>query len=169
MRSLLLGCGNSRVRKVSLTAMSEWAGDLRTLDMDPECGADVIWNLEKLPLPFMSNDWDELGAYDVLEHFGQQGDWKAWFDFMGECHRILKVDGLFGIIVPIGMDAFADPGHTRFFGANHFWMLNQKWYAVQLEKGLQVTDYRWYWKQNFDIIAANQMGDHHLAFMLRKT
>jgi hypothetical protein len=48
-------------------------------------------------------------------------------------------------------------------------MLNQKWYATQLEKGLQVTDYRWYWKHNFEILATNQMGDHHLAFMLRKT
>ena len=147
----------------------EWVGELITLDMNPNCGADVIWDLEFRPLPFADEEFDEIGAYNVLEHQGRQGDWRGWFDEMAEYHRILKPNGLFGIVVPIGEDALADPGHTRFFQKNYFGFLNQMFYAKNLELGTQMTDYRWYWKLNFDIISMTVEGGHHLGVILRKT
>ena len=168
-RSLLLGAGNDRRKKVSLTKSAEWEGELTTLDMNPDCGADIVWNLDVRPLPFEDEAFDELAAYDVLEHMGRQGDWRGWFDEMGEYHRLLKPGGLFGIIVPIGSDAFADPGHTRFFSANWFFFLCQDFYREMIERGQPVTDYRWYWKRNFNVEMAQQVGGHHLAVMLRKT
>lgn len=173
-RSLLIGCGNSRVKKVYITGQKEWTGELTTLDMNPNCGADVVLDIDGqfgwggFTLPFDSRSFDELAAYDSLEHWGKQGDWKGWFDEMAEYWRILKPGGTFGIIVPIGADAFADPGHSRFFHVNHFQMLNQQWYADALAAGAQVTDYRWYWQLNFDIRYMEIHGDHHIAVILQK-
>lgn len=179
-RSLLIGCGNSRVKKVQPGGSPEWVGELVTIDMDPNCGADIVMNLDglgarslrhpwKKRLPFPDAYFDELAAYDVLEHFGVQGDWRGWFLEMAEFHRVLKPNGLFGIIVPIEKDAFADPGHTRFFSINHFAFLSQDFYDSNIKKGTSATDYRWFWKLNFNIYYVEQQGNHHLAVLLKKT
>ena len=104
----------------------------------------------------------------VLEHWGEQGDWRGWFVEMGEYHRLLKSGGTMGIIVPIGMDAFADPGHTRFFTPNHFYMLNQHWYEWAIKQAMAVTDYRWFWKKDFNVRHCEIIGDHHVAAILEK-
>jgi len=169
-KSLLLGCGNSRDKKIQYPD-ANWIGELTTLDMNPNCGADIVLDLDGYAgarLPFDDNQFDELAAYDVLEHIGSQGDWRGWFDEMAEYHRILKPGGTFGIIVPINADALADPGHTRFITLNHFAFLSQKFYALSLANGLQVTDYRWYWKLDFEIALQQAIEDHHLAVVLRK-
>lgn len=167
-RSLLLGCGNSRAKKVAFASEPEWTGDLVTIDMNPNCGADIVHNLDVHPLPFPDDYFDEMGAYDVLEHLGRQGDWKGFFDEFAEYWRILKPGGLFGILVPINKDALADPGHTRFFSATWFGFLSQEFYARNLGEGRPVTDYRWYWKRNFDLVTVDQSSDHHLGVILRK-
>lgn len=171
MKSLLIGCGNSRERKVRHDERAEWMGDLVTLDMDPNCGADHVIDMswQHVHMPFADGEFIELAAYDSLEHWGVQGNWRGWFNEMAEYHRILKPGGVFGILVPVGADALADPGHTRFFAENHFNMLNQQWYADRLAAGMPVTDYRWFWKLNFDVEYMQRHGGHHLAVILRKS
>lgn len=179
-RSLLIGCGNSREKKVYLTSDPDW-GELTTLDVNPACGADVVFDLEKLSipmrdrlhglrvLPFEDEAFDHLAAYDVLEHFGRQGDWRGFFTEMAEFHRILKPGGTFGIIVPIGQDALVDPGHTRFFHATWFHFLDHAFYERALAQGKPVTDYRWYMGAlNFEIVFMEEHGGHHLAVLLKK-
>ena len=167
MTSLLIGCGNSRVKQIQPDGSPEWSGELVTLDMDPNCGADVVWDMESRPLPFDDESFDEIGAYNVMEHWGRQGDWRGWFDEATEYHRILKPGGTMGIVVPVGEDALADPGHTRFFQQNYFGFLNQEFYAENLGNGACVTDYRWYWTLNFDIVLIEQSSSH-LSVMLQK-
>jgi hypothetical protein len=168
-RSLLLGCGNSRVKKIATVDKPDWIGELTTMDMDKNCNPSIAWDFNKSHfMPFDDNTFDELAAYDSLEHWCKQGDWKGYFDEFSEYHRILKPGGEFGIIVPIGQDAFADPGHVRFFHKNHFGFLNQQFYEDNLKAGNPVTDYRWYYKKDFEIIFMEQYGDHHLAVVLRK-
>ncbi len=169
MRSLLVGAGNDRRKKVRREGSpDQWLGELTTLDMDPDCGADIVWDLDKRPYPFEDDTFDEIAAYDVLEHIGRQGDWRGWFDEMGEFWRILKPGGEIGISVPIGYEAYADPGHTRFFHHHYFAFLNQQFYADRVANGDPVCDYRWYWKKNFDWIFVNKVEDHHLTALLRK-
>jgi SAM-dependent methyltransferase len=168
---LLLGAGNSRQKKVFTDGRDPaWGGKLVTIDMDPNCGADVVWDLELRPLPFADGEFDEIHAYDCLEHWGRQGDWRAWFDEMGEYHRLLKPGGEFAAVVPVGGDAFADPGHTRVFSLNYFTFLSQDWYSHELARGAPVTDYRWYWKKNFRVVRLMSGGEpaHHVAAVLAK-
>lgn len=135
--------------------------------MNPDCNADIVWDLEKHPLPFADEEFDEIGAYDVLEHLGRQGDWKGFFDEFAEYWRILKPGGLFGIIVPVNRDALADPGHTRFFSKVQFGFLNQTFYEERIGADEPVTDYRWYWKRNFEIKFMEE-NYHHIGIMLVK-
>jgi SAM-dependent methyltransferase len=145
-RSLLIGCGKNHIKQIQSSGKEEWIGELTKLDMNPGCGADIVWDMEVRPLPFDDNTFDEIGAYNCMEHWGKQGDWRGWFGEMSEYHRILKPLGTMGILVPINDDSLADPGHTRFFHAN----------------------YLWYWKLNFDILYLEKQEDHHLAVILRK-
>lgn len=168
MPSLLIGCGNDRTKKVALPGATSWTGDLVTVDMNPDCGADFVHDLEVRPLPFDDEAFDEIAAYDVLEHIGKQGDWRGFFDEFSEYWRILKPGGIFGILVPIGADWHADPGHTRFFDSNWFRFLDQNWYADALARGQQVTDYRWFWKRDFETVVMQAVDNHHLATILRK-
>lgn len=166
IRSLLIGCGNSRVKQV-YKGSPEWAGDLTTLDMNPDCGADVVWDMEEFPLPFDDNSFTEMGAFNCMEHWGRQGDWRGYFNEFAEYHRILVPGGTFGIVVPVGGDAFADPGHTRFFSTNHFGFLNQAFYEHNFVKGTCFTDYRWFWKKNFDILHL-EVDEAHIYALLQK-
>jgi predicted SAM-dependent methyltransferase len=168
MPSLLLGCGNDHRKRVFLEGYEKWVEPLIKLDMNTNCGADVIWDLEHRPLPFEDETFDELAAYDVLEHIGKTGDWRGFFDEFAEYHRILKPLGTFGIVVPVGKDAFADPGHTRFFGPTWFAFLSQSGVKTNLEMGTNITDYRWYWKKDFNVIYLQEIGDHHFAVILQK-
>ena len=174
---LLLGGGNSRLRRLHLFDDAEdfSTDNLTTLDMNPNCNPDVLMDLEEITtggrLPFKDESFDQIHAYDVLEHVGKQGDWKGFFAEFEEYHRVLRVGGLMYILVPIGRDAFADPGHTRFFSRNHFEFLSQSFNKQSdLKPGeLSVrTDYSWYWKKNFDVMALNEFSTR-IGTILRKT
>ena len=172
MASLLLGCGNDHSKRLSRAGDDDWSQPLTKMDMDPNCGADILYDLSLtqhgIQLPFADETFDEIGAFDVLEHWGAQGDWKAYFTEFAEYWRILKPDGLMYIIVPVGPDALADIGHTRFFSIDNFKFLAQNWYEVQLGLGQNVTDYRWFWKRNILTVHMVTSGDHHIAVVLKK-
>ena len=168
MASLLIGAGHDRRKKIFLSDDPEWSEPLTTLDMGGDFGVDVVWDLNNRPLPFADAEFDEIAAYDVLEHVGGQGDWRGYFDEMAEYHRLLKPGGVFGVIVPVGPDAFADPGHTRFFADHHFMFLDQGFYETALAEGKQITDYRFYWKLQFDILHLEHQGGHHILCLLGK-
>lgn len=168
MPSLLLGCGNSRDKKIALEGSTSWVEPLVTIDMNPNCGADIVHDLNIHPLPFPDDHFDEMGAFDVLEHLGTQGDWKGWFTEFAEYWRILKPGGLFFIVNPVNQDWFADPGHTRFISGGWFRFLDQGFYDLNLSDGRPVTDYRWFYKADFETVVMEPNGNHHTLAVLRK-
>lgn len=168
---LLLGCGNSRKKQVYFIDNKEWK-DLVTLDTDSNVNPDYCFDLNSLSngnhFPFVKDGFDELHAYEVLEHIGKQGDWEGFFKEFTEYHRILKPDGLFFITVPSynGMWAWGDPGHTRVFPPGVWSFLNQEIYDKDVGR-TSMTDYRHMWKGHFKVIhyESNNTND---VIVLRK-
>jgi hypothetical protein len=169
MAELLIGCGNSRVKKLQLDGDSEWK-DLTTLDMNPAHNPDVLWDLEKFPYPFHPRDnrFDEIHAYDVLEHTGQQGDWFFFFRQWTEFWKLLKPGGLFFATTPMPLShwAWGDPGHKRIICAESLVFLSQKNYAEQVGK-TSMCDYRPWWGGDFVTEYANGDGGDIFSFILR--
>lgn len=149
---LLLGAGSRHKKLLSFPGREEWE-KLVTLDINEAHGPDVVWDLNNLPLPFEDNTFDEIHAYEVLEHIGKQGDWKQWFSEWSEWHRILKPDGFFFGTSPTFDSpwAWGDPGHTRIVSGEALTFLEQPAYTKQIGV-TAMTDYRFVYKADFDLI-----------------
>ena len=149
---LLLGAGASRQKRLVDGGRQEWSA-LVTLDINPDHKPDVVWDLNNRPLPFDDNTFDEIHAYEVMEHLGKQGDWRSFFDEWSEWWRILKPEGVFLGTSPYwaGSWAWGDPGHTRIISAECLTFLSQEEYKNQVGK-TPMTDYRFVYKADFDPI-----------------
>lgn len=153
-RELLIGCGNSRAKKVNGSwTLPDWA-NLTTLDFDPLTKPDVVHDLNVLPYPFEDNTFDEIHAMEVLEHCGRQGDWQFFFAQFYEFWRILKPGGYFVATVPAWDSpwAWGDPSHTRVITKGSLIFLDQREYG-QIGK-TPMTDFRHVWKGDFLPFAA---------------
>lgn len=76
---------------------------------------DVVWNLEKTPLPFKDNEFDAVFSYAVLEHINNL------IPLIEDLHRILKPGGKLISYVPhfAGLGAYF-PLHHNYFSADSF-------------------------------------------------
>ena len=83
------------------------------LDSVALAGVDAVHDIEKLPLPFGSEEFDEILAQDVLEHLD-------YIPILKDLHRILKTGGTLRIRVPhfTSKNNFVDPTHRRMFSVN---------------------------------------------------
>ncbi len=166
-RELLIGCGNNRSKRIKHgDIQGEWH-NLTTLDIDPSCKPDVVHDLNVLPYPFEDGAFDEIHAYECLEHCGKQGDWKFFFDQFSEFHRILKPGGILCGTVPMWDSpwAWADPGHTRVIPKESLYLLHQKLYDDEVGK-TSLTDYRPFYKADFELVAQNET-EHQFGFILK--
>lgn len=161
---LLLGCGHSRQKRVYALEDPDWHG-LVTLDYTPSVKPDVVANLDDYRLPFKDDTFDEIHAYEVLEHQGSQGDWRFFFNQFDEFARILKDRGMVCFSCP-GADSkwlWADPGHRRFIGPDTMIFLNRDQYK-QLG-ATTMTDYRPYFKSNWDGLQVLKYQDSNCIIM----
>jgi len=167
MKQLLLGSGNARGRNIRPTNVNDGWGELTTLDIDPRCKPDVLWDLDIRPLPFADNSFDEIHCYEVLEHLGRQGDWRGFFAEFSEYWRILAPGGYLVGTCPAPGDkwVWGDPGHTREISPQSFTFLDQAQYTAQVGKG-SMTDYRSVYQADFNL-AMNQTKDGVLYFALQ--
>jgi SAM-dependent methyltransferase len=157
---LLIGSGNCRQKKVTFEGIpQEWI-ELKTLDIDPGVEPDYVHDLEDLPLPFDDSVFDEIHAYEVLEHTGQQGDWRFFFNQFYEFWRILKPGGYLIGSCPMWDTkwAWSDPGHKRIISPESLVFLSQKEYKTQVGV-TAMTDYRDYWDGDFQLIAKQESNE----------
>jgi predicted SAM-dependent methyltransferase len=165
-KELLIGCGAQR-KKVLFSKGNESWSNLVTLDIEAVHKPDVIHDLCVLPYPFESDEFDEIHAYDVLEHTGQQGDYKFFFAQFSEFWRILKPNGMLFAKCPSYKSSWAwgDPGHTRIIQSNTLVFLKQPEYTKQIGKS-QMTDYRSIYKADFQEVYVKET-DEDLFFVMK--
>lgn len=147
--------------------VDHWS-NLTTLDHNADHSPDVVHDLEALPYPFDSDTFDEIHAYEVLEHIGAQGDWRAFFDQFSELYRILRPGGHLCATVPAHDSpwAWGDPSHRRVITSGTLVFLSQDQYAKQV--GITpMSDFRFYYHADFEPVAVSKIDDHGLGFVLQ--
>lgn len=161
-RELLLGCGSTRDRRINVKGWTDWA-NLTTLDYEPSHHPDVVHDLRETPWPFPDDTFDEIHAYEVIEHIGAQGDYVAFFAHFYEAWRILKPGGVFVGSCPWfdSMWAWGDPGHTRIIAPASFVYLDRQEYHNQIGV-TAMTDYRSVWGGDFECIWSHKNDETHL-------
>ena len=113
-------------------------------------------------------EFDEIHAYEVLEHIGIQGDYKGFFEEFTEYHRILKDGGHLCASVPRwnSMWAWSDPSHKRVISAGTLSFLSQQAYKDQLGK-TAMADFREIYKADFQCLYSEDRGESYF-FILEK-
>lgn len=184
-RELLIGCGHARDKRMAPDRGIAGWHDLITLDHNSECKPDLLGNLDytgKFPIqdwnergaplidhatsyPYLKDEmFDEVHAYEVLEHLGSQGDDRAFFSHFSEIWRILKPDGFLCATVPSRYSPWlwGDPSHRRLINEESLSFLDQDNYA-QLDgaKPTPMSDFRRLYRADFRIV---QRQDNHKQF-----
>jgi SAM-dependent methyltransferase len=168
MMELLVGAGASREKKVKRPGdKGDWT-NLVTLDMYENHGVDVVHDLRVRPLPFPDDTFNEIHAYDVLEHLGQQGDFVSFFAEWSEWWRILKPGGHMFAISPHWSSpwAWGDPGHTRVYGPECISFLDQTEYQRQIGVS-PMTDYRSIYKADFEPVFLKVEANRQFVYVLK--
>jgi SAM-dependent methyltransferase len=149
-KELLLGCGSNWLKKIIHPGTPATWQNLITLDNNNDHNPHVAWDMEKIPLPFEDNFFDEVHAYEVLEHIGNQGDYKFFFAQFEDFWRILKPDGLLIGTVPMwnSVWAWGDPSHKRTIQKESFVFLDQNQYKIQVGK-TAMSDFRYIYSADF--------------------
>lgn len=150
MRELLIGCGSRRVKMIH--SGNPDFQNVTTLDINPDHKPDLIWDLTDIYLPFNDDTFDEIHAYEVLEHTGAQGDYRFFFGQFSEFWRILKPGGSLFATVPMhnSVWAFGDPSHTRVIQKESLIFLNQPTYTREVGV-TPISDFRYIYQADFDI------------------
>jgi SAM-dependent methyltransferase len=102
-KKLNLGCGRN--------IKQGWV-NLDCVDLP---GVDVVHDIEKLPLPFDDDQFDEIRCDNILEHV-------EYIPVLKDLHRILKPAGRLRIRVPhfTSRNNYVDPTHKRYFSIDTF-------------------------------------------------
>lgn len=184
-RELMIGCGSRwvkdrRLPSASLILTRQHSANeydfknLVTLDINPDHKPDILFNLERIdgaghnriPFPVNTEDfaptpdnfYDEIHAYEVLEHIGRQGDYRKFFDQFAEFWRILRPGGFLFATVPLWSSewAWGDPSHTRIITPGTLVFLSQRQYREQVGK-TPMSDFRWCYKADFETVYCREV------------
>ena len=179
MKALMLGSGFfPPMRKLVPLGVELGEPEWVTLDNNPECKPDILFDLESIErcvtipenrLPVSDEAFDEIHIYQTLEHFGNLGDYAGLFSSFREFWRVLKVGGmLFGDTPDIGSKwLFGDPGHRRVISECTLSFLTRRAYE-ELGKTTS-TDYRSFVAPFWWLLLHSQVEGERYAFVLRKT
>jgi hypothetical protein len=187
---LLIGCGHplkgvtadQRYRKKMrvFDTTDRWES-LTTLDVNPDCDPDLWCDLNGatpwIAKPRGSNVfhelegdyWDEIHAYEVLEHLGRLGDAFSFFAHFSEIWRLLKPNGHLLATVPSKRSGFfwGDPSHCRAIVQESLIFLDQSEYIRQCDAAepTAMSDFRSIYKADFRCVDAADTGQNFLFIL----
>ena len=167
MAELLIGCGSSREKLVRpQPEIASWQ-NLVTLDFNGDHSPDVVHDLEQIPLPFADESFDEIHAYEVLEHTGSQGDFRFFFAQFEDFWRLLRPNGFLCGSVPnhTSVWAWGDPSHKRVIAKESFVFLDQSEYARQVGM-TAMSDFRFLYSADFHLSYCESF-EHRMFFALQ--
>ena len=152
MRQLLIGSGSEHTRRLFGPDGADFT-DLTTLDYNPDHHPDIVWDLTQMPYPLVDDSFDEIHAYEVLEHTGAQGDYKFFFAQFSEFWRVLKPGGKLFATCPSRLSpwAYGDPSHTRVLQKENLAFLDQDEYRKQVGV-TAMSDFRSIYKADFQAL-----------------
>lgn len=164
-KELLMGCGSRTVKDMTLDENTNFENVVR-LDINSDHKPEVVHDLRIHPLPFKDNEFDEIHAYEVLEHLANQGDFQFFFKEFTEYARILKPGGRFFASVPATGSCWVwgDPSHKRVIQLETLVFLSQNEYKTQVGK-TPMSDFRNIYKADFKLVAY-KVTEHRLFFVL---
>src|SRR5262249_71710 len=125
-------------------------------------------DLNVLPYPFCDEEFDEIYAFEVLEHVGRQGDYKFFFAQWEEFYRVIKPNGLFFGSCPLPQSpwAWGDPSHPPLISLESLCFLDKNTYANQVGK-TALSDYRSIYKANWRLVWEQKSHDARQMFALK--
>lgn len=189
-RELLIGCGYRRNKMMGVPGSTPgmWTGKVVTLDLNTFFQPDLLWNLNVCPWRYMpiqedgigpydgtltpcqifpENFFDEIHAYEVLEHLGQQGESTTFFELFNEIWRVLKPNAYLFATVPSRYSAWlwGDPSHRRAILPETLTFLSQQNYIDQCDgpdhQRTPMSDFRGIYHADFAVAGAT---DNHETF-----
>ena len=172
---LMLGVGSAAPRRRLKAANAAPDAEINwtTLDMDRSKKPHILLDLEDIDtgegrIKRDNETFDEIHAYEVLEHFGHQGDFRGFFRMFRELWRLLKPKGLLIGTSPASTSpwAWGDPGHTRVISPEALSFLRYEHYA-QLGT-TPSSDYREYVSPCWWKFVHNEIKGHTFTFALEK-
>ena len=86
------------------------------VDLVASTNPDIVHNLDEFPWPLPDDHFEEVWAYDVLEHLDDL------IKVMEEIHRVCCADAIVKVTVPhfSSANAFTDITHRHYFSVNSF-------------------------------------------------
>ncbi len=104
---LELGPGVSRRQEASVA-----------IDKCPTASCDMVRDFAKRGIPFQNDIFDEVLAYDVIEHIEDYADLIFTFN---EIYRVLRPNGIFRFTTPNGVhNSMSHMTHSRSFERDSF-------------------------------------------------
>jgi len=153
---LLLGCGREHSKRMVPPGGAPGWTELVTADIDPATAPDMVVDLDTLKWRHAFSEFplfDEIHAYEVLEHLGWQGDALGFFSTFYNCWSLLKPGGYLLASVPSRFSPWlwGDPGHRRAIVPESLTFLVRPEYARQRGR-TPMSDYSGLWHGDFDIV-----------------
>jgi len=88
------------------------------IDKCPDADCDIVRDFAKRGIPFSDDLFDDVLAYDVLEHIESYDD---LIFLVNEVWRVLRSGGIFHVTVPNYLCGFDHPTHHRVFSSGAFY------------------------------------------------
>ena len=138
--------------------------DIRPDYLNVDCmnfmGVDKVYDLNKFPWPFKDNTFDEVLAFQIIEHLNDA------YKVFEEIHRICRNGASIKLIVPhfSSFSCWGDMQHKRGFSIESFSKagMENKFEVVRTRLG-----FPWWFKSWFSNFANKHIGfyESHLAYI----